>query len=184
MASFVKAVPNILSGLRVLAVIPLIYSIYIDNLYLTIGISVIMVLSDYFDGFLARKWNIISTSGKIIDPIADKLCISAIGVALVVMRDLPTALFITLIIRDVLILAAGTLVIGKAKRVPVSNITGKITVGIFATCFIVYLFNIEPLKLASVIASYIMVPVSLISYTRKLIRESKYEKMVGETLEK
>ena len=173
MSYFLRSMPNLLSAFRILLVIPLVITIRDDNLILTIAISILMVASDYFDGFFARKWNIISTSGKVVDPVADKICIASIGTALIVYRDLPLSLFATLIIRDILILLSGVLVIGKTKMVPVSNWTGKITVGVFASCFIVYLFNIHILKQPTVIASFIMVPISLISYSRKLYFELK-----------
>jgi CDP-diacylglycerol--glycerol-3-phosphate 3-phosphatidyltransferase len=162
-----------MSASRILLIIPLVMSIKDDKLILTIVLSILMVLSDYFDGFFARHWKIVSDAGKIVDPVADKICIASIGMAIVIYRDLPIALFATMIIRDILILVACILVIGKAKIIPVSNWTGKITVGVFASCFIVHLFNIHILKHPTVILSYIMVPISLISYGRKLYFEIK-----------
>ena len=66
-------IPNILSMFR-LALIPVIVWLYYveENHYGTIGVLALSGLTDIVDGKIARKFNMISDFGKILDPIADK----------------------------------------------------------------------------------------------------------------
>jgi len=82
---FKKAVPNGLTIFRCISAIllPLII-IYGGNNGAIISVPLLLLagLSDYFDGFYARKYNVLSNFGKIIDPIADKLLVIGVLLAL------------------------------------------------------------------------------------------------------
>ena len=66
-------IPNLLSLSRIL-LLPLYVGIYTKKQYFTARILMALsCLTDAFDGAIARKWNMISNVGKILDPIADKL---------------------------------------------------------------------------------------------------------------
>lgn len=160
-------IPNILSGLRVFLIIPFIYSLAYDDMVAVFLIVVTMILSDYFDGYLARKWNLVSDSGKILDPLADKLCVAAIGIVLVFLRGFPLLLAMVLVLRDILILIAGLLMMRKYPLVPVSNVLGRVTVSVVAFCMLVYLFRVDFLKSPSVILTVIMLVISSASYWKK-----------------
>ncbi len=69
--------PNILSVLRALLGFTIIYFIYNDKYVTALIIFVIAAISDYLDGYIARKHQSVSIFGKIIDPIADKILILA-----------------------------------------------------------------------------------------------------------
>lgn len=171
MEIFYKHIPNILSGLRIFLVIPFIYSLAYDDMPAVVLIAVTMVLTDYFDGFLARKWNIESETGRILDPLADKICVASVGLVLVFLRGFPPLLLIALILRDLGILLAGLLVIRNRSVVPVSNILGKVTAGVIAACLLIYLFQIEVLKAPAVVFTVIMLVLSSLSYLI-VLRES------------
>jgi len=80
-----KAVPNGLTIFRCVSAVllPLII-IYGGNNGAIISVPLLLLagLSDYFDGFYARKYNVLSNFGKIIDPIADKLLVIGVLLAL------------------------------------------------------------------------------------------------------
>jgi CDP-diacylglycerol--glycerol-3-phosphate 3-phosphatidyltransferase len=68
---------NTISFSRILVAFPIVYLHYQNNFQVTPLIYALIaygVISDYLDGFIARKTNTISEVGKMIDPIADKLC--------------------------------------------------------------------------------------------------------------
>jgi len=170
MASLLKLIPNSLSLLRILLLFPLIYNIKINNIMQIIFFSILMLASDYLDGFLARKWKATTITGRVLDPVADKICIIAVGVSLTFFKGFPLLLLIALIMRDLIILSASVFLIKKSKDVPVSNFTGRITVGVISVCMLAFLFDIEFLKLPMIIAAALMIPVSLWSYGKRTRR--------------
>ena len=70
-----KSMPNILTVLRLLACPLLIFLVYSEEMYWTLIIFVLACLTDFFDGYLARKGSFKSNFGKFLDPIADKTLI-------------------------------------------------------------------------------------------------------------
>ena len=83
--SISRIIPNVLTLFRALAAIVLpviiIYGGEVGALMAT-PILILAGISDYFDGFYARKYNVTSNFGKILDPVADKLLVIGIILAL------------------------------------------------------------------------------------------------------
>lgn len=98
--------PNVLTYLRILLVPVFIY-IFLKSEnpinYLTAGLVVVLsALTDILDGIIARKFNIITDWGKIIDPIADKLMQAAMLFCVVYKARQDNTVFISLIIITIL----------------------------------------------------------------------------------
>jgi CDP-diacylglycerol--glycerol-3-phosphate 3-phosphatidyltransferase len=85
-------------------------------------------ISDLADGYIARKFNEVSELGKVIDPLADKICIIAIIIMLYLAEEISTFYFTVIVLRDVIIFFGGILVSKKIGKVLPSNLLGKITV--------------------------------------------------------
>ncbi|CAJ1330446.1 unnamed protein product [Effrenium voratum] len=85
-ASWQRGLPNVLTALRVLAVIPTVALFYTWT-PACCGVFVAASLTDFLDGYLARRWKVCSPFGKFLDPVADKLLTCAVLVLL------PTATF-------------------------------------------------------------------------------------------
>ncbi|HEY4202871.1 MAG TPA: CDP-diacylglycerol--glycerol-3-phosphate 3-phosphatidyltransferase [Devosiaceae bacterium] len=83
--SHLTALPNLLTYGRIVA-IPIIVWCALSGppalRWLAFVLYVAAAISDYFDGYYARKWQIVSPLGRMLDPIADKLLIGALIVAL------------------------------------------------------------------------------------------------------
>ena len=77
-------IPNVLSMIRLL-MIPLIIWLYIakEEYLLTAGVVLLSGATDVIDGFIARKFNMVSALGKALDPVADKLTQLAMMICLV-----------------------------------------------------------------------------------------------------
>ena len=104
-----KNLPNVLTISRIVLLAPLLLMIYLPNDKLN-SISVILfiliALTDFFDGFFARRQNITSEFGKMLDPIADKLLV--VGVLIVLMikgtiEDLSILPALLIIFREIFI---------------------------------------------------------------------------------
>lgn len=68
-------IPNILTSLRILLIFPSIYTLYTKQIWLATILITIVFITDFFDGYLARKLNQTSFLGAILDPVADKFVV-------------------------------------------------------------------------------------------------------------
>lgn len=100
--------PNKLTILRVL-IIPFFVLFMLTNItgaadkWIAVAIFVIASFTDFLDGYLARKYNLVSNFGKFMDPLADKLLVSAAMICLVEMGRLPAWIVIIIISREFII---------------------------------------------------------------------------------
>lgn len=86
MASSAYNVPNLLTYARILAVPLIVLCFFIEGRlhstdfarWLALAIYTVASLTDFFDGYLARKWQQTSNIGRMLDPIADKLIVSVV----------------------------------------------------------------------------------------------------------
>ncbi len=98
--------PNTLSWARLIATPVAVLYILGDELQVAFFIFVIAGITDALDGFLARRLNLVSDFGRIIDPVADKALLTATYLALAYVGYLPWWLTGLVVGRDLLIIAA------------------------------------------------------------------------------
>ena len=126
--------PNKLTLLRVI-MIPIFVVVLLSSLvpaplnrYIAVVIFILASFTDYLDGHIARKYNLVTNFGKFMDPLADKLLVSAAMICMIELGMLPAWVVIIIISREFiitgfrLIAAEGGLVIaaswwGKIKTV-------------------------------------------------------------------
>jgi CDP-diacylglycerol--glycerol-3-phosphate 3-phosphatidyltransferase len=75
-------------------------TVLVTNTILALSIFLIAAATDLLDGYLARRWKQITTVGTLLDPIADKLLISAALVSLVQIRRVPAWMVVLIIGRE------------------------------------------------------------------------------------
>lgn len=128
-------IPILLTWLRV-ALIPLVVGVfYLPDAWLSpfakgvasTGIFIIAAITDWFDGFLARRWNETSAFGAFLDPVADKLMVAGALLVLVEIGRVNAVIAFIIIGREIAISALREWMaqIGASKSVAVSSI-GKI----------------------------------------------------------
>lgn len=102
----VLTVPNALSALRLVGV-PVFLWLLLGprNDLAAIGILACSGLTDWLDGFIARRWHQRSRLGQVLDPIADRLYIVAIILGLAIRDFVPWWLVAVLLARDLMLLA-------------------------------------------------------------------------------
>ncbi len=123
----IKFLPNSLTILRVIAIPFFIYSILINKPMIGLIIFVGASITDYFDGLIARKLNIVSNFGKLMDPLADKILVIS---ALIMLNINPIAYLhwvITIIIafREIAVTILREYYHNKGVIIP-ANFAGKI----------------------------------------------------------
>ncbi|HEX2058582.1 MAG TPA: CDP-alcohol phosphatidyltransferase family protein [Actinomycetota bacterium] len=118
-------VPNVLSLLR-LASVPIFVWLFVSgHENAAVILYAVGAWTDFFDGVIARKFDQVSEIGKLLDPLADRILIVALVVALVARDALSLWLAIAVVARDVLLLSVfPVLERRKVPRIAV-NFTGK-----------------------------------------------------------
>lgn len=123
-------IPNLLSLFR-LALIPLYVAIYLNarssaDYYLAAAILAVSCLTDLIDGQIARRFNMISTVGKVLDPLADKITQFTMVICLTFKYPILWSLVVLFFIKEIFQLIAGLLRLRKGKMLKGAQITGKI----------------------------------------------------------
>ena len=143
---------NFISFFRIILAIPLImvldgigmhYFYGIDrNILIAIIISLIF-LSDILDGAVARWTNQVTNLGKLIDPVADKICMLVVLIHLMNTEDglLFFILFILICLRDTAIVVVGIYLVSNNTKIFQAIFSGKVFIFLSGIMMPVYVFN-------------------------------------------
>ncbi len=128
-------IPNILCYIRFL-LIPAFVILYIKATtpgeYLRAAIIVfISGMTDFLDGFIARKYHMITDLGKLIDPIADKLTQASLIFVLIVKIKWMYLLLIMFLVLQLFLVIAGLIMLKKGTKLNGSKWFGKISTTVF-----------------------------------------------------
>jgi len=172
---FKRLLPNLLSVTRLLALPFGLYLISLPDDWAPLtaaGVMLFGMLIDALDGILARRWNAVTEFGKILDPLADKVCIAGVAVMLVIHRGFPLWLTVVIIGRDLAILIGGLIWKNRLRDVPMSNYVGKAAAFTVGATLIVYTLStgLAWLEHLTVWLSLVLIVVSLVTYLVKFIR--------------
>jgi len=98
-------------------------------------------LSDCFDGFFARKLNQVTSLGKILDPIADKVTLISVAVCMVIYMPAIMPIMMVLVTKEFLMLLGGFILLLCKVAPPPANIFGKVATVIFyfVICLIIFI---------------------------------------------
>lgn len=185
-------IPNAISFIRILMITPFV-AFFIAAKFITgnyipsIVIIALSGISDLFDGMIARKFHQESELGKVLDPLADKLTLIAVGVCLIFIEPYVLPLMVIMVLKDVLMIIGGTIVINKGVIPPKSSWYGKASTFMFyisvGMVVLMEIFNYhnETLSLSVLSATAGMMVFSLINYAiiffkiQKQIKEKNEE---------
>jgi cardiolipin synthase len=100
---WLRQIPNVITSLRILLVIPIALALLRGNLITTLALFFAAAVSDAADGFLAKRFGWRTTLGGILDPAADKLLLATVFIVLAVLQWVPGWLMAAAVARDVVI---------------------------------------------------------------------------------
>lgn len=104
-----RQIPNIISSIRILLVVPIAAALMSHRLPATIALFAVAALSDAADGFLAKRFGWQSELGAVLDPAADKLLLATVFVTLAYLRLIPLWLMVAAVARDGIIVLGALL---------------------------------------------------------------------------
>lgn len=128
-------IPNILCYIR-FALVPVFIVMYIraqePKQYLQAAAVVFASgLTDFFDGFIARQYNMVTELGKLIDPLADKLTQASLIFVLVLKIKWMFLLLILFVVMQLFMLIAGIVMLKKGKKLNGAKWFGKVSTTVF-----------------------------------------------------
>ena len=96
--------PNTLTTIRMILIVPFVMIMQItpdgNGRFAALAIFIIASMTDFLDGYIARKNHLVTNFGKFMDPLSDKLLVSAAMICLVSMDRLPAWMVIVIISRE------------------------------------------------------------------------------------
>mgnify|MGYP001144414022 CR=1 FL=1 len=98
--------PNKLTLLRIIMILPFLLVLYLDvpgAAYIALAIFILASLTDFLDGYLARKNNLVTTFGKFADPIADKLLVTTMYILFAAQGTIPVVPVLIMVARDTIV---------------------------------------------------------------------------------
>lgn len=149
----VLTIPNIMSMFRI-ALLPVIAWLYIgrNDIPSAIMLLIISGISDIADGYIARKYNMVSDFGKVLDPIADKLTQGILLICLAIKYNIIFWLVGLFAIKELLMFLMGLIVFKKKASVNSAKWYGKLnTVIIYFTIVFLIIFPDIPLVVVNAI---------------------------------
>lgn len=173
----VYSIPNILCYIRII-LIPIFIYVYANaknevDYYLAAAIIFLSGVTDFCDGFIARKFNQVTELGKLIDPIADKLTQAAIIVALIFKFNWIFFFVILFLIKELSMLINGVILLKKGKKLDGAMWFGKVSTAVFYfSTFIIILFPMLDLVVVNIlmIISAFFMALSFIMYMIEYVK--------------
>jgi CDP-diacylglycerol--glycerol-3-phosphate 3-phosphatidyltransferase len=159
--------PNALTLLRIFLV-PLLVVVLLTRIsghvYFGAGIFLVAVLTDYLDGFFARRRNEVTRLGILLDPLADKLLTAAAFLSLVEMGVVPAWVVMIVIARELAVTGLRNVAAGRGVLIRASAL-GKAKMAAQVTAILLLLLSrvMPPLRLPGLAALAIVVLLALVS---------------------
>ena len=118
----IVTIPNVISVVRLLCIPWFLYLLFGRDQRADAAILLaVLGATDWVDGYIARRWNQVSTLGKVLDPVADRLLLIVGIVAIIVDGSVPVVVAVLALVREGLV-AGATLLLAAlgARRIDVT----------------------------------------------------------------
>ena len=159
--------PNALTVLRIFLV-PLLVVVLLTrfegHVYLGVAIFGLAVLTDYLDGFFARRRNEVTRLGILLDPLADKLLTAAALLSLVEMGLVPAWVVMIILARELAVTGLRNVAAGRGILIRASGL-GKAKMATQVTAILLLLLSrlLPALRIPGLVALAVVVAVTLVS---------------------
>lgn len=151
----------------------------IDSKYLICGvIFLIASLTDFLDGHLARKYNMVTDMGKVLDAIADKILVNGVLIILAVEGFIPSIIPVVIVSRDIIVDSI-KMVAGRKSGAVGASMAGKIKTACMLTGIVLLFFYDLPFSLIGInyvskVIIIIATVLSIVSGVQYYVKNKKY----------
>lgn len=135
-----KHIPNILTIIRFIFIPFILFFIFNGNYIYAFIFFTLSGITDILDGSIARKYNLISTFGKLMDPLADKLTQISVLATLVFKNIIPFWILVIVILKELIMIIGASFLYGK-DVVVYSKWYGKLATVLFYLAIVLSLMN-------------------------------------------
>lgn len=114
-------IPNLLSLSRLVATVAIFVLVLINTPWAFLAATVLFILAsvtDFFDGYLARRYKVVSSFGVFLDLTADKVFVSTILIAMVQIGLVPAWIVVIIVAREFLVTGLRSMAAAKGKVIP------------------------------------------------------------------
>lgn len=160
-------IPNILTIVRFFLIPLFVYLYFIpirNNTLYAIAIFIVAGITDIVDGYIARKYNIVTKFGMLLDPLADKLMILTVLFCFYLKGVIPLFVILIVLSKEILMILGATILYRKTRTTIQSNIFGKMTTAMFYIGVILLAFKIY-IGYYVLILAVVFTIIALISYS-------------------
>lgn len=174
-----KNIPNMITLLRII-IVPFFPYVYFNfSPQYALLIYILAGITDILDGYIARKYDLITKLGTVLDPLADKLMLLIVLSTLTIDHILPLFILVIIGIKEISMIITGVILyIGKNSTVIPSNIFGKISTALFFAAVVeTIIFNQYFINIFLFSSAFIFKLIALLKYSKKLsyIRKNTFQ---------
>lgn len=170
-------IPNLLTTMRFI-LIPVFYFVYSSSINGNFEIAIIIFLvsgiTDILDGYIARKYNMITKWGTLLDPLADKLMTITVLYCLSSNNILPNWIFFLILAKEVIMVAGGVRLLKYKEYIP-AKYYGKITTFLIYIAIGIMIFN-KNIGIYILYAAMVMAIFAFLNYLKAFIDIAKKQK--------
>lgn len=137
-------VPNALTVFRIMLVPIYFYVFFSDDPYsieLAFCILILAGITDIVDGYIARRYKLITDFGKMMDPFADKLMMIAVITSFLITERISLGAALIFLIRDIGMIVSSAFFHFRGKKTVPANTLGKVTTVLFYIAFTLVMFQ-------------------------------------------
>lgn len=133
-------IPNILTSIRLFSIGVFVYLFLTEHYMWALAIYVFAVFTDWLDGFIARKYNMVTDTGKLLDPLADKCLLITALLCAYLKGILPWYILVIVAAKELIMVVVG-FVLYKKNTVVYAKLLGKLATGVFNIGVILMFFH-------------------------------------------
>lgn len=164
--------PNTLTSIRIVLV-PILVAVLLTRerigIYVGTAIFSVAVLTDYLDGYLARRRGQVTRLGILLDPIADKLLTISALIALVELKTVPAWMVLIIVAREVIVTGLRNTAAMRGILIPASFLgKSKMVLQVVAIFLLLLGQQLNGLHMAGMVVLWLAVAVAIISALKYL----------------